>query len=86
MHKLNIDCDDGSRNKLKVLQTEDGDIHIWVNTYYPETDRYRASGSIRICTMQGGTRSPGLNIEFVKLLRKAIEIAKEHPYGGTKIE
>lgn len=64
-----IPCDDGTGNKLNLVQSEDGDI--WVSVV--DTDGRGLRKSVRICTSQGSGsfKKVGIRLKLQELIAEA---------------
>lgn len=66
-----IPCDDGSGNKLRILQANDGDI--WISII--DENGHGRRKSVRVCTMQGaGTRKMHIRKQLQNALEEAIRL------------
>lgn len=72
---VTIPCDDGSGNKLRLTQSEDGDI--WVSII--DKDGHGLRKSVRICTTQGSGNSRKMGIR--KALQDVIQEAELSGFG-----
>ena len=84
MKQISIPNDDSPpevANRLNIAQDNQGDIHIWLDSgNEPYSNR-----EVRIRTWGGGGHNYELIEEFVALIRKAEQIAAEHPRNGIEI-